>query len=172
MKITRGIVVLLLLVLLAACQGTNMNNDQSGGLIGAGSGGLLGGLLGNSMGHHSGTSTALGAGLGAIAGYFVGSSIGANLDANARKKAQGATEQVLDEPIKRQDGKAIAKKKTWNDQNSGTHGSSQITKVDTGADGGECRTVKEVAYIKGQEVDQTSKYCRNASGQWEAARST
>jgi surface antigen len=122
----------------------------------------------------------LGAGFGALGGYFLGSSIGAKLDATARQKAQAATEQVLAEPLTREDvkpvakgkpvahAKPVAKRKTWVDKQSDTHGNAEVTDISSLPDGGECRTVREVAYIKGQEVTQNSRYCRNKTGQWEA----
>jgi surface antigen len=149
--------------LLSGCQNNGgMTNQQAGGVAGAGAGGLLGGLFGNQMGH-SGTSTAVGAGLGAIAGYFIGSSIGARLDETDRKKAETSTSEVLHSTAK-------TKKAAWtSDKNKSVHGSSQVVKVDPKPDGGECKTVREVAYIKGEEVTQNSRYCRTAGGEWTAA---
>jgi len=147
--------LILIGLLLAGC--ANMNNEQQGGAIGAGSGALIGGVLGKAFG---GTKGAIaGASLGALGGYFVGSSIGARLDAEARAKAQKATERALNQKSTKRHG--------WEDKASHTHGHTDVIKVDKQADGGECKTVREVAYIKGEEVVQKSKYCRAASGEWE-----
>ncbi|HEV2547429.1 MAG TPA: hypothetical protein VGU20_08830 [Stellaceae bacterium] len=150
------------IAVLSGCQNNGgMTNQQAGGLAGAGAGGLLGGLLGNQAGH-SGTSTAVGVGLGAIAGYFIGSAIGARLDESDRKKAETSTNQVLHSSGK-------TKKVAWtSDKNKGVRGSSEVVKVDPKPNGGECKTVREVAYIKGEEVTQNSRYCRSADGEWTA----
>jgi surface antigen len=160
---TAWLALALALATLGGCQNNGgMSNQQMGGVAGAGAGGLLGGLLGNQVGH-SGTSTAVGAGLGAVAGYFVGSSIGARLDESDRKKAETTTTQVLHSPSKK-------KKVAWtSDKNSGVHGSSEVVKVDPKPNGAECKTVREVAYIKGEEVTQNSRYCRSAGGEWAPA---
>ena len=144
---------------LSGCQ--NMTNQQAGGAAGAGIGGILGGVFGNQAGH-SGTSTVVGAGLGALAGYFVGSAIGARLDDADRKKAEASTTKVLNS--------GTSKHSSWtSDKGKTVHGSSDVVKVDPKPDGGECKTVREVAYIKGEEVTQNSRYCRAAGGEWAAA---
>jgi len=54
----------------------------------------------------------------------------------------------------------------WKSDHSGATGSAQVVSVQKQASGGECRTVREVAYIKGQEVPQDSTYCRAPDGSW------
>ena len=170
MKITK--VVVLAAILLGACQGlqnsTGLNSEQQGGLFGGATGGALGGFLGNKLGHGSGTTTAIGAVGGVVAGYFVGSAIGSRLDAADQKKAAGATEKVLKEPVHRQNGQLVAKQQDWSNKKNGTSGSSEVVEVQKQPSGGECRTVKEVAYIHGDEVSQNTKYCKDASGDWQA----
>jgi hypothetical protein len=34
------------------------------------------------------------------------------------------------------------------------------------SDGGNCRNVREIAIVRGQEVRQESRYCRNQAGAW------
>lgn len=160
-------VVVLTALLLAACQG--INNQQQGSLFGAGAGGALGGLLGNKLGHGSGTSTALGAIGGVVAGYFVGSAIGQRLDEADQKKASTATQRVLTEPVHtNSSGNLVAKQHSWSNNQNGTKGHSEVTGISHETGGGECRTVHEVAYIHGEEVSQDTKYCKDASGQWQA----
>ena len=148
--------VLAAAVALGGCQ----TNQQTGGLFGAGGGALFGGLLGNAIGHDQ-TSTLIGAGLGAIGGYFVGSEIGRQLDQADQRRAAQATQQVL---VSHKSGAS----RTWRNSSTGVRGSSTVVAVEPKSSGGECRTVREVAYIKGEEVQQESRYCRNSGGQWTA----
>ncbi|MGO4725585.1 MULTISPECIES: glycine zipper domain-containing protein [unclassified Inquilinus] len=143
---------------LAGCQ----TNEQTGGLFGAGGGALFGGLLGNAVGHDQ-TSTLIGAGLGAIGGYFVGSAIGRQLDQADQQRAAQTTRRVLTSSARR------GTTRNWQNRSTGVRGSSTVVAVEpNGSGGGECRTVREVAYIKGQEVEQQSKYCRGSGGEWAA----
>jgi len=157
------IALLALAGLLCACQ----NNEQTGGLFGAGGGALLGGLLGKQMGHNTQTAM-LGAGLGALGGYFVGTAIGSKLDDADRNRATAATKKVLQQPVHNDTNGAVVKKPArWkSDHNASTEGSSTVTEVTKEPSGAECRTVREVAYIKGNEVTQDAHYCRGADGQW------
>ncbi len=151
--------------LLCACQ----NNEQTGGLLGAGGGALLGGLVGKQVGHNTQTAM-LGAGLGALGGYFVGTAIGSKLDEADRKRATAATKKVLQQPVHNDTNGAVIKKPAhWkSDHNPSTEGSSTVTEVTKEPSGAECRSVREVAYIKGQEVSQDARYCRGVDGQWTA----
>jgi hypothetical protein len=156
------------LLLLAGCQ----NNEQTGGLVGAGGGALLGGALGNAFGH-SGAATAIGAGLGGLGGYFAGSAIGRALDERDRARAQAATVMVLntpDPPASRGAASRPAPSASWkSDHNAGVRGSSTVVAVEPAGGGGECRTVREVAYVGGQEVTENKRYCRDSGRQWVAA---
>jgi surface antigen len=159
-------ILLTLGVLLPGCEGMNMNNQQMGGALGATGGGLLGGLLGQQLGHST-TAALVGAGVGGLGGYFLGNAIGARLDAADKRKASAATEQVLEEPVHHANGQTTARRVAWtSDHNADVHGSAQVTQVQHQPDGAECRTVREVAYISGQEVVQNTHYCQDGSGQW------
>jgi len=164
------VLVVAVAMMLAACQ--NMSNQQTGGLLGGAGGGALGGLLGSQFGSGSGktVATAVGALGGAVAGYFVGSAIGQKLDQADQKKAAATTQKVLTEPVhKDSSGQLVAKQHSWSDSQKGTKGTSEVTEVQKQPDGGECRTVKEVAYIHGDEVSQDTKYCKDATGNWQAS---
>jgi surface antigen len=158
----RAITVIAVVASLSACD----TNQQNGGLLGAGAGGALGGLLGNAVGKGSGktTSTVIGAVGGALAGYFVGSAIGSKLDSKDRTKAETATTAALHQPTQR------ARPIRWKSDHSGNNGQAQLVEVEPASGGGgECRTVREIAYIKGEEVTQNSKYCRSPAGEWVSA---
>ncbi len=165
----RAVAVLVAVPLfLGGCQ----TNEQTGGLIGAGSGAVLGGLLGNAIGHNA-AGTLIGAGIGAAGGYFIGSAIGRQLDEQDRQRAMAATQQALAEPVYYPPAGGPPppppRPVSWSsDHNNGTHGSTSVVAVQRQASGGECRTVREVAYIKGEEVVQNSRYCRSQDGGWAA----
>lgn len=58
----------------------------------------------------------------------------------------------------------------WNsDAHQGVSGSSSVVGVSKTDDGRECRRVQEVAYIRGDEVKQTTRYCKDNSGRWAQA---
>ncbi len=165
MKIGK-VAILAAALLVAACQG--MNNEQQGGLIGAGAGAVGGGLLGHALGGGA-VGTILGAGLGGLAGWYVGTTIGKSLDEQERQRASAATKKLLQEPVKQQNGRVVAKAQNWKSPDrQDVRGHSEITEVSARSDGAECRTVHEVAYIHGEEKSQNTRYCRSASGNWEA----
>lgn len=143
----------LTLTLTSGCQ----TNEQTGMLIGGGGGMLAGGLIGNALGGRTGTL--IGAAIGGLGGAFAGSLIGRDLDARDRQRAEEATRLAListsTQPV------------AWaSDQNTGTRGRAQVVAVQRQSAGGECRTVRETAYIKGEERAQTARYCQSSSGEW------
>ncbi len=153
---------------LAGCQ----TNEQTGGLVGAGGGALFGGLLGHAIGNNT-TGTVIGAALGAAGGYFIGSAIGRQLDEQDRQRALAATQQALAEPAyyppNNEPPRPPARSAAWtSNHDTGARGSATVVAVHREASGGECRTVREVAYIKGEQVVQNSRYCRSADGGWVA----
>ncbi len=158
-----GTVAVAALVALSACQGTpGMQNDQqAGGLLGGAAGGIAGGLLGSNLG---GAGGLIGGVLGSVGGYLLGSAIGARLDAGDREQAQRATAQALSAPV---GPDATAAPVGWSsNHNNGVNGSAQVVGVQPQSDGGQCRDVREVAYINGEQTNQTTRYCRGANGAW------
>ncbi len=156
---------LVVLPLLTACQ----TQEQTGALVGAGGGALAGGLIGGAIGGRGGA--AIGAILGGAAGLFAGSMIGRQLDEQDRARAEAATRQVLAEPVYYATPTAMTapppRPVSWTSaKNAGPRGMAQVTQVSKNADGGECRMVRETAYIQGREVVQDTRYCRGRDGQW------
>ncbi len=170
MSITRGSVMaaLIMVPFLGGCQ----TQEQSGALLGGVGGAVAGGVIGHAIGGNAGT--AIGAVLGGGAGMLVGSSIGRRLDDQDRQRAEYATQQALAQPVYYQSPTAPtapppAQPVAWNSaRNAGVSGSSTVTQVQRQAGGGECRMVRETAYIKGEEVVQNNRYCRGNDGQWVA----
>jgi surface antigen len=141
---------------LVGCQ----TNEQTGTLVGAGGGVVAGGLIGNALGGRTGAI--IGAALGGVAGGFAGSQIGAKLDQRDRERAEAATRQALAAPPNRPVAWASAEDKA-------VRGTATTTQVQRQASGGECRLVRETAYIKGEEVVQNQRYCQGRDGAWAAA---
>ena len=145
---------LLVLSMLCGCDPNNPS-PQFASLLGAGGGAALGGLLGNQLGHHRTGATLAGVGVGGLAGYFIGGAIGRQLDSQDKQRASNATEQALNSGGSR----------SWKSDHSGNSGHVSVQKSEL-THGNECRSVHEIAYIQGKEVDQNQKYCKNSSGEW------
>lgn len=163
-----ALALVLMVPLLGGCQ----TQEQTGGLLGGGVGALAGGLIGNSLG--GSTGAAIGAALGAAGGYFVGSAIGRQLDEQDRQRAEAATQRALAEPVRYASPAAPTaapppRPVAWNSaRHADVRGTAQVTSVHREAAGGECRMVRETAYISGREVVQNTRYCRSAGGNWVA----
>lgn len=149
------------------------NNTATGGLIGGGAGAVVGGALGDLFGH-SAMATAAGAAIGGLGGYLAGTYIGQQLDQKDREAAAQQTSQVLEEPAPTPaPGHAIyyhhAPTHRWVSDHTSASGSATLEKVSMTSSGNECREVRELAVINGQEVVQHTSYCQTASGGWKAA---
>lgn len=175
----------LALPILVACESTG-SNQQYGQFGGAAIGGILGGIAGSAIGGNR-TGAVIGALAGAAAGYFLGGAIANALTNPAdRQQASAATEKVLNTPAPasytasrapatsnraasqpRQTRPVQAKWRSESDRS--ISGSTTLTSVQRGNDGGECRTVREVAYVQGKEVQQDARYCRAPGGGWALA---
>lgn len=154
-----GMIALAGALALSGCQDVPgmQNNQQAGGLFGGAAGAIAGGLLGNRFGA---AGALVGGVLGSVGGYLLGSAIGARLDEADRQRAAAATAQALATPTT---GVPVG----WHsDHNSGVSGSAQVVGQQPLTDGGQCRDVREVAYINGEQTTQTTRYCRGPSGAW------
>jgi surface antigen len=97
--------------------------------------------------------------LGAATGAVAGTLIGQQLDQRDRERAEAARQQAL--------MSASTRPVTWtSSHNQGVRGSSVVTNVQRQSSGGQCRTIRETAYIRGQEVQESVRYCQNPGGQW------
>lgn len=163
---TKTVAIALLAALSLSACGT-LDSKQAIGTLG---GGVVGGALGALGGHATGArhGGAIGGVLGAVVGAFAGNLLGARLDDADRRSAAGATQQALNQPVARTtSGRAAARPIQWRSpRNPGVSGTAQLVNVHRGGDGQECRDVREVAYVNGEEVHQTSRYCRDNDGRW------
>jgi surface antigen len=161
-----AIVALVSVPLLCGCQ----NNEETGGLLGSVGGAALGAGLGGAIGGN-GTGALIGAAAGGLAGYFVGSEIGRQLDQRDREIAANATQRALEQPVSNPTTVAEAPPPPakWRSDHSGASGSAQVVAVQPQASGGECKMVHQIAYIKGDEVQQNTRYCQSPNGSWTQA---
>jgi surface antigen len=178
-------------IAVAGCETTG--SSQTAGQLGGGAlGGAIGGFLGNEIG---GTAGALiGVVAGVALGGLVGGEIGRRLDEADRERASAATQQALERtevrvveapaprpttteprqvdapakpPQRREIELVSAPRESWNsDENADVSGSATVIGADIDDDGRQCRTVREVAYIGGEELKQEVEYCRVADGGW------
>jgi len=165
------------LPLFTACQSTG-SNQQVGQFGGAAVGGVLGGIAGSAVGGNR-TGAVVGALVGAAAGYFIGGAIAEALtDPADRQKANAATQRVLDAPAptpprttnRSRPQQTRAVQANWKSENNrNVSGRSTLQSVQRTQDGGECRLVREVAYVQGKEVQQDTRYCRSPNGGWAQA---
>ena len=154
--------------LLAGCGSNAQNYGAGGAAIGAVACGVIGNALFRTAGGTLGSAAACGA-----AGYFIGSAIGRRLDERDRTVAQAATQRALAAPIRyrpnQTDVVRPAVSRSWaSDHGTGVRGSASVIEATRQPNGGECRTVREIAYIKGQEEAQQTKYCKGGDGSWVA----
>lgn len=144
--------------LLVGCAADGSNDKQTmGTLLGVAAGVALGSMVGDG----SGRAAAMMA--GGLLGGMAGSAIGRQLDERDRLLAARTTERVLTAPPPPA-GKPGQTLPWQSQQNPNVRGSSQVLSSSQTASAGECRTVREVAYIEGREVAQTVEYCRAANG--------
>jgi surface antigen len=155
-KLITPLIAVALVLPLSGC----LTNESSGNLLGGVGGALAGNRIGSMVGGQN--ARIIGTVVGAAAGAMVGGAIGRRLDERDRLLAERSTRQALDEPS----GRVIA----WESQtNRGVNGLSQVVDRGRSSSGSECRRVRQVAYIRGEEVVEFQNFCRQASGQWAVA---
>ncbi|MBT4486859.1 MAG: hypothetical protein HOM58_17940 [Rhodospirillaceae bacterium] len=142
------------LVLTSACQTTDSQKDT-----GAAVGLIIGGIAGALIGSRSGGAQ-LGAALGGIAGSVAGAMIGAKLDEADRIAADEARTTAL--------AATTGDRVEWrSEENTSVHGYATPVNNQIERAGKTCRTVTQVAYIEGREIEETTEYCRvGSSGRW------
>lgn len=150
------ILVLLTGLMTGGCETTTPKKD-AGAVLGM----ILGGVAGAALGDGAGQAVAIIA--GAAAGGILGAMIGADLDEADRIKAEAAATAALHVPV----GNSVE----WHsERNTSVGGTATPVAESTDEDGRECRTVRQVAYLDGQEVEDTTRFCRvGESGRWAPA---
>ena len=140
-------------MLLSACADPN-SNEGAGQLIGS----LVGAAVGVAVGDDLGVGDVFAGAVGAAAGAAVGGSIGRKLDEADRLKAEVATLSAL-----QFEKDTIVK---WrSDDNESVFGT--VSTRSQGANSTECKTVKHVVNIRGEEYIERDRLCKTADGSWQ-----
>lgn len=150
--------MVLAVVALTGCQTLQGAGNKQ--LIGGGTGAVLGGLAGSQIGGGSGQMWATGAGV--LLGALVGSEIGASLDNADRMAAQQAQYSAHRAPI----GEAV----TWNNPETGHHGSYTPTRDGYSSSGRYCREYQQTVYVGGQQENAYGTACQQPDGSWEIVK--
>jgi surface antigen len=146
-------------LMLAACAGSPDGSgpgprENTGTLLGAGSGALLGAAV---AGGDTGSRLA-GAGIGALVGGLIGNRIGAALDDEDRRRAYAAQLDALE------NGRSGAPV-SWRNPDSGRYG-TVIPGPAYKEAGNDCRSYTHTIYIDGKPQTARGTACRNADGSW------
>jgi surface antigen len=147
--------------LLVGCAGSSDGSEpgpreNTGTLLGAGTGALLGAAVAG-----GGTGSRLaGAAVGGLVGGLIGNRIGASLDEQDRRRAYAAEENALENG---RSGVATS----WRNPDSGHYGAvvPGPAYVDNGR---HCRSYTHTIYIGGQPQTARGVACRNPDGTWTA----
>lgn len=144
---------------LAACAGDPDGigpgpKENSGTLLGAGTGALLGAAVagpGNRLG---------GAVVGGLLGGLIGNRIGAAMDDEDKQRAYAAQMDALD---RGQPGAPVS----WRNPDSGRYG-TVVPGPTYQRDGRNCRSFTHTIYIDGRPETARGTACRNPDGSWTA----
>lgn len=183
------------LPLLGACQ----TNEQTGGLLGALGGAAGGAAIGGAVGHNAtGALIGAGVGAlgGYLIGSAIGRSLDERDRQLASQSIQqvlyapAPPSEAYYEPEPPPAAGAPAPPRSsrparhraaptqtasthatarWTSDHSGASGSATLVSVQPASSGGECRTVREVAYVSGKELVENQKYCRTPNSEWQKA---
>ncbi len=139
-------------LLLQACSGTTGEKETAGTLLGAVGGAFAGSQVGGGSGQIVATAA------GAILGMYLGNEIGASLDRADEAYARQAQDVAHQQPI----GGTV----TWNNPESGNHGS--FTPVRDGQDqyGNYCREYQTTVTVGGEQQSAYGTACRQPDGSW------
>jgi len=151
MKMMNLIVVVAIALGTAACadRGTK---ETVGGLTGAALGGLLGAQFGSGTGQLAATS------VGVLIGALIGSEVGRSMDEVDKLKANEAVVKAHSAPL----GETI----TWNNPDSGHHGSVTAVRDGTSSSGNYCREFQETITIGGKSEQGYGVACQQPDGSW------
>lgn len=137
---------------LSACETTGGQKQTVGTVGGAVAGGLLGAQVG------SGSGRLIATGVGVLAGSLLGSEIGRSLDKADMTYAQQANQRAYNAPI----GETI----TWNNPESGNHGTVTPVRDGYATSGSYCREYQQTVYVGGQQESAYGTACRQPDGSW------
>jgi surface antigen len=157
MSIGRLTAIFTLALFLAACAGTPDGpgpRENTGTLLGAGSGALIGAAVAG-----GGTGNRLaGAAIGGLLGGLIGNRIGASLDERDKQLAYEAEMNALE---RGPSGAPVG----WRNPDNGRYGSVVPGPAYVQA-GRNCRAYTETIYIDGRPQTARGTACRNPDGTW------
>ncbi len=139
---------------LGACQSSGWGQKQTVGTLG---GAAAGGLIGSRIG--AGTGNVIATAAGVALGAWLGNEIGASLDSADQAKLQQAQYQAYNAPV----GQTI----TWNNPQSGNHGTFTPVRDGTSSSGAYCREFQQTVVINGQRQSAYGTACRQPDGSWQ-----
>jgi len=161
----------------SACE----TEEEFWGTMGALGGAVAAGML---VGDDNGAVLAAAVLAGAAAGGWLGANFGRGLDEAERERAAASTQRVLNQEVPTgsplrsasaaysPQAAAVAPTAVWTSPSNPQSVSGQSTLLQVNADGGggECRTVRQLVVVNGQEETQDAQFCRSsASAQWQMA---
>lgn len=133
------------------------NGQSIGRIAGAVVGGVIGGLLGGRR--NRGASVLV----GSLVGTLVGGELGNLLDRCEQMRVQATTLEVANNP-----GIGSATRREWRSETRpNVYGTVEAGERVTRSNGRECRTIRKVSYIDGQERTDSNEVCRRPpSSEW------
>lgn len=146
--------ILMATLCLSGCE--NMQNRDTGALLGGATGALAGAQFGGGSGRLYTTAA------GAILGVMAGSHIGARMDEADRLRAQQAYNRAGSSPV----GQNIS----WHNPHSGHHGNVRAVREGRSSYGEYCREFQSTAYIDGHRDTVYNTACKGNDGRWYASK--
>jgi surface antigen len=139
--------------LLTSCE----SNRDSGSLIG----GVAGALVGSTLGKGNGRVAA--AAGGAIFGSIIGSKVGASMDERDRQTLHRTTQNSLERS-------RSGETNTWQNPDSGHHGSVTPYKAYETRKGEYCREYSQTVTVAGKTEEAYGTACRQPDGSWKIVK--
>lgn len=137
--------------------------DKSNQEIGAEAGLLIGTTVGIGIAAATGSdSTEVGLAIGAATGAIIGSAMGAFIGEKLDELDQLKAEMAAMTALKANDDRVVSWQSEQNDDVSGT--ASVVS--NKSAASGECKIVRHLLNISGEEVVEEQEYCLSANGSW------
>ena len=132
----------------------NMQNRDTGALLGGATGGLVGAQFGGGSGRLYTTAA------GAILGAMMGSHVGARMDEADKLRAEQA--------YSRAGNSSVGQNISWYNPHSGHHGNVKTVREGRSSYGEYCREFQSNAYIDGHRDTVYSTACKGSDGRWYA----
>ena len=142
------------MVFVSGCE--NMQNRDTGALLGGATGALAGAQFGGGSGRLYTTAA------GAILGVMMGSHIGARMDEADKIRAEQA--------YNRAGSASVGQNISWSNPHSGHHGNVKTLREGRSGHGEYCREFQSNAYIDGHRETVYSTACQGQDGRWYAMK--